>query len=117
MIKEAIPLERSEQLADIDIISNKPQTHGVLIFKHSTRCSVSHFALRGLKVDWHFAKDKLPLYFLDLIKHRELSNQIANKYEVKHESPQILFIKNGVCLGNASHNSVSVDTIETWIND
>lgn len=111
-----IPLTDNEQLAEIDELSNKPHTVGVLIFKHSTRCSVSHFAYKGFEREWSYENEELPVYFLDLLKHRDVSNEIARKYQVNHQSPQILFIKNGTCVGNASHNSVSVKQVEDWLN-
>ena len=112
-----IPLTSLEQLAEINSISNKPRVNGVLIFKHSTRCSVSYFAYKKLKAEWNFSEEELPLYFLDLLSYRKISDQIAVNYGVKHESPQLLFIKNGTCIGNASHSDVSVKTVENWMNE
>lgn len=111
-----IPLTQTKQLAEIDELSNKPHLDGVLIFKHSTRCSVSHFAFKNFEREWKYTTQEFPVYFLDLLKHRELSNQIADRYQVIHESPQILFIKNAACMGNASHSGVSVNQVEAWKN-
>lgn len=111
----SIPLVDENQLAEINIVSNKPHVHGVLIFKHSTRCAVSMQALKNLTRQWQFNNDELPIYYLDLIKYRDLSNKIASLYEVRHESPQMLFIKNGTCTGNASHSEASITTIEAWM--
>lgn len=116
-MKLGIPLKDLEQLAEINAISNKPRVNGVLIFKHSTRCSVSYFAYKKLQAEWNFSQDELPLYYLDLLAYRRISDQIAVNYGVKHESPQILFIKNGRCVGNASHSDVSVVTVENWMNE
>ncbi len=113
-MKNAIPLTDVNQLAEIDDISNKPHIAGVLIFKHSTRCAVSHFALKAFEKDWKYTVQEFPVYFLDLLKYRQISNAVAEKFEVKHESPQILLIKNASCIGNASHNLVSVNQVEAW---
>lgn len=51
----------------------------------------------------------MPLYFLDLIKYRDISNQIAEDFQVYHESPQMLLIKDGECILDQSHGSISVD--------
>ena len=107
-------LEEDNQLLDLIEMSKNPEFKGVLVFKHSTRCSVSYMAQKSLKSQWNI--DGVPLYYLDLIKFRALSNQIANQFGVKHESPQLLFIKNGVCTHHASHFNVNVDTIQNWIN-
>ncbi len=111
-----IPLISREQLAEIDELSNKPHLVGVLIFKHSTRCSVSHFVYKGFLREWRYENEEFPVYFLDLLKHRDVSNEIASRYQVIHQSPQILFIKNGACAGNASHSSVSVKQVEDWLD-
>jgi bacillithiol system protein YtxJ len=115
-MKNSIPLVDEMQLTEIDTISNKPHMNGVLIFKHSTRCGVSRQALNNLTREWSFKDEELPVYYLDLIKHRTLSNRIAEKYQIRHESPQLLFIKSGTCTGNASHSDASIKAIESWIN-
>eukprot|EP01037_Dinobryon_pediforme_P010611 gene10611-10681_t len=63
----------------------------------------------GFEMDWDKLPENLPLYFLDLIKYRELSNKIAGDFHVHHESPQLLLIKNGECILDLSHGEVSVD--------
>ena len=80
---------------------------GVAIFKHSTRCSISTVAKTRLSSFWDF-NDELPIYYLDLITFRDISNFIAENFDVKHESPQLLIIKDGKCIYNASHLSISV---------
>lgn len=108
-------LEDNKQVEEIIEMSKNPDFKGVFVFKHSTRCSVSHMAYKGLKSSWHFGKD-MPFYYLDLIKFRDISNQLAAKFGVRHESPQMLMIKNGECVNNVSHNGVNVETIAKWIN-
>ncbi len=100
-----INLNSVEQLTEIDEKSkNKVQ----VLFKHSTRCSVSTFAKRILTSEYSDEiKLKADVYYLDLIAFREVSNLIAAKYRVVHESPQILVIKDGKCIFNASHSDVS----------
>lgn len=83
---------------------------GVVIFKHSTRCSISSMAKNRLTSSWDFKED-LPAYYLDLISFRQLSSLIAKKFDVYHESPQILIIKKGKCIYNASHMSISVKAL------
>ena len=80
-----------------------------VIFKHSTRCSISSMAKNRLER----AAPALNVEFnlLDLIKYRELSQKIADDFSVEHESPQILFIKNGECMYDESHSGISMDEI------
>ncbi|MCK9481051.1 MAG: bacillithiol system redox-active protein YtxJ [Bacteroidia bacterium] len=77
-----------------------------LIFKHSTRCPVSRTALKKVESDTEFANSKIDFYYLDLLKFRDISNNIATVFAVQHQSPQILIIKNGQCTFNASHSDI-----------
>lgn len=97
-------LESADQLNAI-----KGQQGYSIIFKHSTRCSISMMVKRRFELDWDKLPDNLPLYFLDLIKHRDISNQIAGDFHVYHESPQLLMIKDGECILDLSHGGISVE--------
>ncbi|PAW92175.1 thioredoxin family protein [Mucilaginibacter sp. MD40] len=97
-------LETADQLENI-----KNKKGYSLIFKHSTRCSISMMAKRRFEMDWDSLPADMPLYFLDLIKHRDISNQIAQDFSVYHESPQMLLIKDGECVLDQSHSSISVN--------
>lgn len=93
-----------DQLDDI-----KQQAGYSIIFKHSTRCSISMMAKRRFELDWDKLPGDLSLYFLDLIKHRDISHKIADEFAVHHESPQLLLIKDGECVLDQSHGAISVD--------
>ncbi len=99
-----IQLESTAQLGNI-----AQQKGYSIIFKHSTRCSISMMAKRRFELDWASLPNDISLYFLDLIKYRELSTQIANNFKVHHESPQLLLIKDGECILDQSHGDISVE--------
>ena len=101
-----IHLTDEEQLKKIISNSqNKPQ----VIFKHSTRCSISSVALQRLqKVN---QPSDIDFYFLDLIAYRGLSGKISEVFGVYHESPQVLVIKDGQCIYDESHLSISMEDI------
>jgi bacillithiol system protein YtxJ len=102
-------LETTQALANIIAISNEKP---VLIFKHSTRCSISETALGRLERNWNDANDeKITPYYLDLIAHREISNTIASTFEVEHQSPQVLIIKNGKSIFDTSHLAITIPNI------
>lgn len=82
----------------------KPQ----VVFKHSTRCSISIVAKNRLDKN---NTDKADFYYLDLLNNRNLSNAIAEKFSIYHESPQVLVIKNGDCIYDESHSSIYFDEI------
>jgi len=101
-----IHLTNIDQLTEIDQQSfNRPQ----FIFKHSTRCSISGMVLTRLERSK--APEDIDCYILDLIKHRDISNKIAQEYDVYHESPQVLLIKNGECVYDESHYGITMDAV------
>jgi bacillithiol system protein YtxJ len=101
-----IHLTDEEQLKNIITKSQeKPQ----VIFKHSTRCSISSVALQRLQRSEQ--PSDLDFYFLDLINYRSLSNRIAEVFKVPHESPQVLIIKDGHCIYDESHMGIAMDEI------
>lgn len=103
-----IPLEDETQLDEIISGSNaNPQ----VIFKHSTRCSTSSMVKN--RFDRNEASRSVNFYFLDLIKHRHISNKIAEIFGVPHESPQVLVIHGGKCIYHESHYSITLEDIET----
>lgn len=104
-------LNKMEQFDEIDEISHsKP----VVLFKHSTRCIISRTVLKQFDAEFQFPEDKIDWYLLDLLNHRELSNEIASRYNVVHQSPQIVVIRNGKAIFNESHDSISVDDLKQF---
>lgn len=77
----------------------------VVIFKHSTRCGISRMVLKQFESEWT-SGDKIVPYFLDLLEHRPISNAIAERFDVLHQSPQLLLIAEGKCIYNASHSAI-----------
>ncbi|HMG11016.1 MAG TPA: bacillithiol system redox-active protein YtxJ [Mucilaginibacter sp.] len=106
-----ILLESADQLNSI-----KQHKGYSLIFKHSTRCSISMMAKRRFELDWEDLPQDMSLYFLDLINHRDLSGQVAQLFQVHHESPQLLLIKDGECILDQSHGAISVDEAMSVLN-
>lgn len=104
-------------LTDIDqlnLIIEESNSKPVVIFKHSTRCIISKMALRGFESDYNFGDDFL-CYYLDLIVNRDISNEIANRFGIEHQSPQILIIKNGVVVYNESHEGIDANVLKSYL--
>ncbi|MGN6478441.1 MAG: bacillithiol system redox-active protein YtxJ [Flavipsychrobacter sp.] len=95
--------------AQLDQIKEQSKQQPVVIFKHSTRCSISDMA-KG-RLERKTAPENVQFYYLDLIRYRNISNDIAKVFGVRHESPQILLIKNGECVYDESHNGISMEDI------
>lgn len=85
---------------------------GVLfaVFKHSTRCSISSMAKSRLEREWKFGAE-LPIYYLDLLNFREISNSIESISGIQHESPQLIVFSNGKPIYSASHNGIDVSEL------
>src|SRR5882762_904488 len=101
----------SEQ--QIEEIKNESKSQPVLIFKHSTRCAVSSTALSRLERNWK-AEEVAPLkmYYLDLLSHRNISQRIAESFDVEHESPQVLILRDGNPVYVRSHLAIAYDEIQ-----
>lgn len=101
-----------ESLDDLEELIQVSMKIPVVLFKHSTRCGISKFVLkhfeRGITEqdagDFHF-------YFLDLIRYREVSDQIADRFDVRHESPQVILISKGHAVYDASHHGIQAHMI------
>ncbi len=104
-------LNSIDQLKAIKELSHNQEISGILIFKHSIRCATSSMVVNRLERGWQLDENHVPTYFLDLLSHRDTSNAIASMFDVLHESPQVILIKNGVCIYSASHNSISSEAI------
>ena len=106
-------LETLEQLEEIKKLSfERP----IVIFKHSTRCSISRMAWNQFQKHYNISSDNMEVYYLDLIEFRPISNAIADDFEVQHQSPQILVIKDGVSIFNASHEDIDAKDLEEFAN-
>ncbi|MES2650414.1 MAG: bacillithiol system redox-active protein YtxJ [Bacteroidota bacterium] len=101
-------------LAQLNTIKNDGNYS--VIFKHSTRCSISMMAKRRFELDWDTLPENISLYFLDLISYRDISAAIAEVFQVHHESPQLLLIKNGECILDSSHGDISAEEVVELVN-
>ncbi|MGB0521935.1 MAG: bacillithiol system redox-active protein YtxJ [Flammeovirgaceae bacterium] len=99
-------------LEEVKAASHKQR---ILIFKHSTRCSISAMALNRMERAWNESEMQgLTPYFLDLIAYRPISNKVAADFGVQHESPQVLVIENGECIYNTSHMGINYQELKQF---
>lgn len=107
-----IALNDREQLNEIEERSKeKPQ----LIFKHSTTCGISRMVLGMFTGNYPFNERNADLYFLDLHAHREVSNAVAANFQVVHQSPQLLVVKNGAVVFHTSHGAITEVDLERFL--
>ena len=99
---------------DLSLIIEQSKKRPQAIFKHSTRCSISSMA-KG-RLERSGKSDNFDLHYLDLIKHRDISNAVAEQFDVQHESPQIIVIKDGKCVYDESHSGISMEELEEQVS-
>ena len=92
-------------LGQLNEIISSSNEKPVVIFKHSTRCSVSRMVLKQFENGFDL-DDEVDAYFLDLLEHRAISNEIASRFGVYHQSPQLLLIKDGKSVYDVSHSDI-----------
>jgi bacillithiol system protein YtxJ len=93
-------------LAQLNEIIEMSDTQPIVLFKHSTKCSIS--SMSKARLEREVPKAGVDFYLLDLLRHRDLSNAIAELFSVKHESPQVLLIFKGECVYDESHNGITM---------
>lgn len=102
-----------EALSQLDTATAKSHQGYVMLFKHSTTCSISQMAKMRLEAKWNDEINSIITpYYLDLKVYREISNAITEKFSVHHESPQVLLIKDGECIYDASHMDITVEELK-----
>lgn len=108
-----IDLHSMEQLEELEKVSTE---RPVAILKHSTRCGISRMVLRNFESDYELDDNEpIELYFLDLISHRDISNEIASRFKVRHESPQLIVLKNREVVHHSSHQQIQAKTLHELV--
>ena len=107
-----LPLTSLEQLETIETESN---TASVLIFKDSTRCGISKMVIKQFEKLFTEENQHLKVYYLDLLNYRDISNGIAAKFQVMHQSPQLIIVRNGSAVHHASHNDITQVNLTRFI--
>ena len=108
-----IELTSSEQLKQA--IESSVE-NAVILFKHSTRCSISSMAKSRFESNWTTDLSDVSIYYLDLIAHRNISNEIAELTGIEHQSPQAIVLKNKEVIYDASHSEISAKAIENLLS-
>jgi bacillithiol system protein YtxJ len=113
---EEVPWHALTESRQLDEIEKESNDKLIVIFKHSTRCGISRMVLNTFEKEYDLEKDKdVKLYFLDLIANRGLSNEVAERFKVRHESPQIILLRNTEVVHHASHQSIQMKDVKDHI--
>lgn len=97
----------------LDLLRAESKNQPIIIFKHSRTCSISNAALNRLERNWKEEEmTSVKPYFLDLLSYREISRSIADLFDVEHESPQVIVLKNGEAVFHKSHFDIDFASIK-----
>ena len=107
-----LPLTSTNELEKIKELS---KTESVFIFKHSTRCGISRIVIKQFERLFTEEYQNLKVYYLDLLNYRSVSNEVENSFQVIHQSPQLLVIKNEISVFNVSYNDISTINLSKFI--
>lgn len=110
-----IPWRMLTSPEQVDELEKESYSLPVLIFKHSARCGTSRMVLKLFEKHYSLSEDQMRLYFLDILQYREISREIATRFKVRHESPQLLIIKNGNAVYHNSHHGIAAVQLEKYL--
>lgn len=102
-------LETTQQIEEIAELSRDTPC---LVYKHSTSCGISAMAKKRIENDWEFDETVVVPYYLDILAFRNLSHLVAERFQTTHQSPQVLFIKDGKVVLSAAKFDISVKAVE-----
>lgn len=109
--KAPMPWKQLTTLAQLDQIAKDSETKPVAIFKHSTTCGISRMVIRQLESQYDIDPNHLDIYYLDLKAYRQVSDEVGYKFQVIHQSPQLILIKNGTAVYAESHGSINAHAL------
>ncbi|WP_417200374.1 bacillithiol system redox-active protein YtxJ [Bizionia sp.] len=112
--EKLLPWKALNAVDQLDEIAKKSNTKTQMIFKHSTRCGISKMVMNQF-VDAFDVDLNADLYYLDLLNYRDVSYETGYKFQVLHESPQLLIIRNGVAVAHASHGGINTLELNRYV--
>jgi len=113
--KKELPWISLSSMIQLEEIQRKSATKTQIIFKHSTRCGISRMVMNQFIKSYDFIESDFDLYYLDLLSYRDISNKIAETFQVYHQSPQLLIIKNGITIAHESHGDINALNLQQFI--
>jgi monothiol bacilliredoxin len=110
-----LPWKKLTSVDQLDSIVEESKATPVVIFKYSTRCGISRIVLRQFERAYDLNNDQMKLYFLDLLAFRDVSEEVSINFQVMHQSPQLIVVKNGVAVAQASHYGIKASELHKFI--
>jgi len=111
--EKILPWQALTDISQLDTIADNSKSKVQVIFKHSTRCGISSMVMKQFVSDYNLDLN-IDLHYLDLLSYRNVSDEIGYKFQVMHQSPQLLVIKNDVVVAHASHGAINEIDLEQY---
>ncbi|WP_460219168.1 bacillithiol system redox-active protein YtxJ [Psychroserpens sp. MEBiC05023] len=112
--EKVLPWQALTDVSQLSEIEKRSATKTQVIFKHSTRCGISSMVMKQF-VSMFELDANIDLYYLDLLSYREVSNEVGYKFQVMHQSPQLIIVKKGVTVAHASHGAINDIDLERFV--
>ncbi|WP_019038414.1 bacillithiol system redox-active protein YtxJ [Psychroflexus tropicus] len=113
----AVTWKKLENTSQLDAVEELSKEKFVAIFKHSVTCGISHMVWHQFQNEIDFNNDHIEMLYLDLLAHRDVSNEIARRFQVLHQSPQLIIIKDGEVVHHASHSAIRISNIRKLLEE
>lgn len=113
--KQALPWQELKDINQLESIAEASKTKTQAIFKHSTRCGISRMVLRNFESSFDLTENQVDLYYLDLLSYRDISSEVGARFQVFHESPQFIIVRNGVTVHHASHSAITPQVLHQFV--
>ncbi|MCH8534238.1 MAG: bacillithiol system redox-active protein YtxJ [Flavobacteriaceae bacterium] len=103
-------------IEQVDILKKISEEKLVVIFKHSTRCGISSMVWNRFQNNEYLAREDVHFFYLDLLSYRDISTAIAQEFQVLHQSPQLLILKNNEVVHHSSHSAVNASVLANFLD-
>ena len=114
-VEKSVPWFKLSSIEQIAEIEEESKSVPVVIFKHSTRCGISRMVLRQFENNYDIDSKQMKLYYLDLLSFRDVSDEIGYKFQVLHQSPQVIVVKNGNAVHHDSHHGIRAEQLVNFL--
>ncbi len=110
-----LPWQKLTSVDQLDSIIEESKVTPVAIFKFSTRCGISSIVMRQFERAYDLDMDQMKLYYLDLLAFRNVSDEVSNNFQVIHQSPQLIVVKDGIAVAHASHHRIRANELHNFV--
>lgn len=110
---EVAAVDLIRDLSDAGALDAALKEELAVIYKHSRICPTSAWALNEIR-EFVQRNSQVPVYQIDVISSRSIARQVAEDLGIRHESPQVIVVRNGSPIAHGSHHEVTRDKLEAW---